>query len=955
MVAPRRPLPADKDRTADYVGDGYAFEEFELWPTSRVLTRNKEPVPLGARALDLLIVLVERAGRLVDKSELFALVWPNRLIEESNLRVHIAALRKALDDGRSGTRFIASVPGRGYSFVAEVVRTPRRDGNADRQGPSVASLDHAGFPAALTRILGRDEVVAKIADQLPRKRLVTITGTGGIGKTAVALAVALRVANGYRDGVQLIDLAPLAHPDLLAAHLVSLLRLPVVDETEPLQKVLTHLRPRAQLIVLDNCEHIIGAASQIAEAILAHAPDVHLLTTSREPLRAAGEWIQRLPPLAVPQSTPELNAAEAMRFAAVQLLVERLRALDGSFTLNDSDAPIIAEICAHLDGLPLAIELAATRVPLFGLRGLADRLDDRFSILTKGRRTAVRRHQTLGAMIDWSYEGLSDEEKTVWRRLGVLRGSFTIEAADAIAADKSLDNFSMVDVLDDLLQKSLIVSDSSSGETRYRLLETLRLYAFTKLLESREAEDARRRHAQYWYEHSVGFADRWIEVANADWLVKPSPDIADIRAALDWAFAPDGDSLLGIRIVAASVPVWFKMLLFPELRRYLEHAVALSEGSTEVDDALRIRLHVGLGHAIFHGRLAPVAEAARAFSEGFRVAQRAGDIHSQLQALWHIYGSASVSGEYEAAAAAVSQAAPIVAKHPDPVMAATYNRMAALSLHFLGNHESALLHVEEALASPAVQWRKDGVVYDHKTGLNSHYSRILWMLGRSDAAGRVVRATLDHAHRVSQPFAFGYFLAFGACPVAIWNGDLATLRQCVDLLHDKTIGVQLTVWGIEGEFYARVLAFLEAPEGERSKTHLAQLLEMKLARAQAEHLSTFAPQLLHPQPLAEALRGTTHWYTAEILRKHGEMLIGHDGEKGKSEAERLFLRSIEISQKQKALPWELRSATSLARLWRQSGRIAQARDLLTGVYDRFTEGFARGDLIEAKALLDALR
>ncbi len=242
MVSPKRPLLPEYDPAASYVGDRYAFDEFRLWPASRVLTRNNAPVQLGARALDILIALVERAGQVVGKTELFALVWPNRSIEESNLRVHIAAVRKALGDGRSATRFITSVPGRGYTFVAEVVHIPRQDEKAEQQGAPLASLDHAGFPAALMRLFGRDEVVAEIADQLPRKRLVTITGAGGIGKTAVALAVAMRAANSYRDGLQIVDLAPLAHPSLLAAHLASLLRLPAVDEEEPLPKILSHLR-----------------------------------------------------------------------------------------------------------------------------------------------------------------------------------------------------------------------------------------------------------------------------------------------------------------------------------------------------------------------------------------------------------------------------------------------------------------------------------------------------------------------------------------------------------------------------------------------------------------------------------------------------------------------------------------------------------------------------------------
>jgi len=953
MASPKGPLPAGKDPAPGYAGERYSFEEFQLWPSSRIMIRDNVPVQLGARALDVLIVLVERAGQVVTKEELFSLVWPNRFIEESNLRVHVAAVRKALGDGRSGAGLIASVPGRGYTFVGEVVRTSRQDGTTDAAGASVTSLDHAGFPAALTQIFGRDEVVTEIADQLSQRRLVTITGAGGIGKTAVALAVALDVANTYRDGVQLVDLAPLAHPALLAAHLASLLRLPALDEKAPLQKIIAHLRPRAQLIVLDNCEHIIGSASEVAEAILAHAPGVHLLATSREPLRASGEWVQRLTPLAVPQSVTALDAAEAMRFAAIQLFVERLRAWDGSFVLSDSDARVVAEICARLDGLPLAIELAATRVPLLGLRGLADRLDDRFSILTKGRRTAVPRHQTLGAMIDWSYEGLGDTEKKVWRRLSVFRSAFTMEAAEAVARDNAVDNFSMVDILDDLLQKSLIVSDSSSGETRYRLLESLRLYASTKLLENQEADDLRRRHAQYWHERCSGLGDTWIEVPNADWLVRHGSDIADLRAALDWAFAAEGDPVLGIRLAAASAPVWFKMLLLPELRRYLEHAIALAERTTEIDNAVRIRLHVALGHAIFHG-IGPIPEVAKALSAALKIAQQAGDLNAQLQTLWALYGHHSTYGDFGPMESAVSQVAAIFARHPEPIVAATYNRMAALSQHLLGEQESALHHAEEALRYPAVQRHDGGFVYDHKTASSAHYARTLWTLGRPDQAARVVGATIEHANRIDQVFAFGYFLVFGACPVAIWNGDLTALRQYVGLLLDEAIGVPLTIWRIEGEFYANILAFLDVPESERSPTHVAQLLKDRLTPYQEQRLSTFDRQLLHPEPLAQALRGKTNWCTAEVLRKHGEIVLVRGGDDGGSQAESLFLRSIAISQKQKALSWELRSATSLARLWRRRGQTVQARDILGRVYERFTEGFATRDLIEAKAVLDSL-
>ncbi len=667
---------------------------------------------------------------------------------------------------------------------------------------------------------------------------------------------------------------------------------------------------------------MIGAASEIAEAILAEAPDVQLLTTSREPLRTAGEWVQRLAPLAAPRSTDDLNAATAIGFPAVQLFVERLRAGDGSYVLDDDDACVITEICTRLDGLPLAIELAATRVPIFGLHGLADRLDDRFHILTKGRRTAVPRHQTLSATIDWSYEGLSDGEKTVWRRLSVFRSFFTIEAADAIANDKATDSFNMIDVLDDLLQKSLIVADSSAGDIRYRLLETLRLYAFTKLLENQEAEVIRRQHARYWHDRSIGTGDNWIEVPKADWLAEHGSDIADLRAALDWAFAPGGDPVLGVRIAAASAPTWFKMLLLPELRRYLEHAIALYDDMPEIEDAVRIRLNVALGHAVFHG-IGPVPEVAKALSRGLKVAERAGDLNSQVQCLWALYGHYSTYGDYEPMADAVSQVAGIFAKHTDPMVAATYHRMAALSLHLLGEQETALHHAEKALHYPAVQRHDGGFVYDHKTATSAHHCRILWMLGRPDQAAQAVTVTLEHANRIDQVFSFGYSLVFGACPIAIWNGDFKALRHYVDLLLDEAIGIPLTIWRLEGEFYARLLPFLEMSDSDRTPARAARLLGENLNPYQAERLTTFARQLLHPAPLADAQRGVTNWCTAEILRKQGEILLASGGTR--EDAENLFLRSIDISRRQKALAWELRGAASLSRLWHRRGRTSQAR------------------------------
>jgi predicted ATPase/DNA-binding winged helix-turn-helix (wHTH) protein len=579
------------------------FGQFRLVPEARMLTRNGAPIQLGARALDILITLIERAGQLVSKAELIAAVWPTTFVEESNLRVNVAALRRALGDDGSEARFVVSVPGRGYMFIA--------DGGGD---PTLALSDDANgrdyAPVPLVRLVGRDDIADEIAGRLRVHRLVTIAGTGGMGKTVVALAIAHQLAGAFRDGVQVVDLGSLAGRVALDAHLASLLRLPA-PTTYELQYIIAHLRTRHMLIVFDNCEHVIESVSEIVEVILKGAPEVHILATSREPLRATGEWVQRLGPLAVPPVSRALRAAEALEYPAVQLFMERVLACHECRELADADAAVVTEICTRLDGLPLAIELAAARVPLFGLRGLAERLDDRFSILTQGRRTALPRHQTLEAMIDWSYGTLSEEEQIVWCRLAVFRGAFTIAAAAAIGNDPLADQAGIIDILASLVEKSLLSVDARAGETRYRLLESLRFYALDKLSEHGEPQAARRRHAQYWYERCVESCYDWQKTPTAEWLSKKSNDVADIRAALEWAFTCAGDPILGIRLTAACAPLWFKMLLLPELQQYLEHAIQLAPGFTEIEETLVMRLHVALANSIFHtlGAVREVREA----------------------------------------------------------------------------------------------------------------------------------------------------------------------------------------------------------------------------------------------------------------------------------------------------------------------------------------------------------
>ncbi len=927
------------------------FADFRLVPSRRELTRNGAPVHVGDRALDILTALIRRRGEVVSKKELFESVWPKSFVEDSNLRVNVASLRKALGDGVNGTRLIASVPGRGYMFVGDAARSDLAEPQPADHGGSALTTD-SGPPVLLTRIIGREEIVAHISSELASRRFVTLTGSGGIGKTAVALAVAQGVEGGYRDGVRCLDLAPLSNAALVVGYLASSLRLPST-ETQPLQGVITHVKNRRLLLVLDNCEHVADAVSKIAEDILRSAPEVHILATSREPLRAAGEWVRRLAPLESPSPSPSLTAAQALEFSAVQLFVERATACDAAFELTDADAPLVADICAKLDGLPLAIELAATRAAAYGIRGLAARLDDRFKILVRGRRTADARHQTLSATIDWSYETLPEEEKTVWRRFSVFSGPFMLDAAEVIGREGADESLDPIDILGSLVDRSLVAFEVGSEPARYRLLESLRLYAFDKLTRNAEVECVRRRHADYFSRCSFGSGDSWLETPTAEWLRSHGSDIADIRAAIEWAFSA-GETALAVKIIAASAPFFFKLLLVAELRGHLDRALRAVPNVAQLDDELLMRLNVALAHSIFH-MLGPIKETRTALDRALAIAERLADINAQLQILWARWGIFATGGYYAKMMPSLERVRQIMLEHPQAPVRPVYDRMGALTYHLLGEQPRALRHAQAALNQAALQERarRDGVfVYDHKAATRSHLARILWLSGRPDGAVALIENALSDALKINQPFTCGFLLVFGAIPVSLWAGDIAGSSRYVDRLLDVATGITFSVWREAGRIYREAIRLINSPGTGKVETR-ELLSDPALTPFLEETLATFDPQLLSASAFARAEEGDALWGTAEILRAKGERLLVQ----GKSEtarAESLFRRSLEIGRRQGALAWELRAAISLGRLWRDAHRISEAKELLGGVYERFEEGFGTRDLIDARTLLESL-
>jgi predicted ATPase/DNA-binding winged helix-turn-helix (wHTH) protein len=474
---------------SDQRGKVLSFGPFELSIGNRLLTNGAKVVPLGARAMDLLIVLVEQANKVIGRRTLIERVWPKRGAEQVSLRVHISALRKALDQSDPGRRYIANVPGRGYSFVAPVTSL---------SSPTSGDLEPSSrsrLPARLMRMLGRRDALATIQMKLAEQKFVTIVGPGGIGKTTIAVAVAHEMSAIFNGQIRFVDLSALGGASLVAPVMAAALGVSV-QTNNVVPALIDRLQERPTLIILDCCEHLIDGASAVAEELIRRVPTLHLLATSREAMRVEGEHVYELCALACPPEDSSLSAHDVLQYPAVQLLVDRVRAVQGDFELVDADAPIAAGICRRLDGIPLAIELAAGRVHIFGLSKTASLLDDRLNLSWAGRRTALPKHQTLNAALEWSYDLLGEAEKRVLSRLSVFAGGFTFEAAVAVVADETIDEAKVSDCLWELRSKSMIAVRGQEG--RLGLLDTTLAFASRRLAKSDEENHCRRRHAQYF-------------------------------------------------------------------------------------------------------------------------------------------------------------------------------------------------------------------------------------------------------------------------------------------------------------------------------------------------------------------------------------------------------------------------------------------------------------------------
>ncbi len=944
----------------------YELGKWEVDLARRELRARGVPIPIGGRAFEIIEVLVQSAGELVTKNDLSARVWPGAIVEDNTLQFHISAIRKALGSDRG---ILKTASGRGYRLLGAWTSRQEDTSSADsidlEPMRTPAEPFQTNLPAATSELVGRANAVQQLRGLLSAYRVVTLTGPGGIGKTRLALEVARGLFPNFQGDVRLVELVSLSDPGLVPTAVTGILGLKLGGDEISAESVARAIGAERLLLVLDNCEHVIDAAAKLAETVVRMCPRTTILATSREILKIEGEYVYRVPPLDVPPQFEEPD--NILGHSAVQLFIATTRALCSDFSPNGENLPVVAAICRRLDGIPLAIDLAATRVATLGLQRVAAGLDNRFGMLTGGRRTALPRHQTLRATLDWSYELLPESERLVMRRLAVFAGDFTAEAVSSVAAGSEIAASEVICSLANLVTKSLVTLEAGSVIAHYRLHETTRAYALEKLAESGEFDQVARRHANYYRDLFDSAEIELDTLPTAKWLVRYGHQVGQVRAALDWAFSPTGAAEVGVALTVAAVPLWVHLSLTEECRGRVERALS---GPAESRDGRRnMQLYAALGAALFLTK-GSGPETLAAWTSALEIADSLDDADYRLRALWGLWVDCFTSGRYRAALAVAERFCTHAVKTADPADGPIGDRLVGAALLVLGDLEGARRQIERMLARYVA--RRSHIVrlqFDQRLLAHSYHSRILWLQGFADQAIRSVESHVVAALSSDHPYSLFNALLQSACPVALLAGDLTLAERYVKTLMDLSTRQAVELWNLGGRCFGGVLLIKRGEVGaglELLRTAFTHIPQNAFTLFYTPILAEIADALGRDGKAAEGLSiidealarsecNEERWCVAELLRIKGELILREGASQAAAAAEEHFLHSLDWARRQGALSWELRTSTSLASLQQNQGKIVEARSLLQSVYARFSEGFETADLKAAKAYLNSLQ
>ncbi len=924
------------------------FGPFELSIGGRLLTIGTKIVPLGARAMDLLIALVEQPNQVVSKRTLIERAWPGKAADEVSLRVNISALRKALAENDATRRYITNVPGRGYSFVVPIV-SPRL------HGPEIEQASRSGLPAPLMRMVGRKKVVGALKKKLAEQKFVTIVGPGGMGKTTVAVVLAHEMREVFNDRVYFVDLGPLRDGSLVTSAVAMAFGLGF-QTGDIVRALLDRLQEAPTLLVIDGCEHLIGAVSTLAEKLFQRAPSLHLFATSREAMRVEGENVYELSALAYPPEGSAISAEDALQYPAVQLLEERVRA-QGHFELTDDCAPLAAKLCRRLDGIALAIELAACRVAVYGLAKVLSMLDERLNLSWAGRRTALARHQTLSATLDWSFSLLAEPERLVLKRLSVFSGGFSFDAAVAVTADDRIDEASVADCIWELRSKSLIASYRYGDTPRLRLLDTTHSFVSKLLAESGEQQRFRHRHALYFNDISR----HWASMDSSGWPKILDVEVDNLRAGLSWAFSREGDPKVGVELAAASANIWMGMGLLTECREWMKKAIARLDSTTAGSRNEMIIQSALASCLMFTGGMTEGSYGT--WAKARILAKGVNDIESELTSLLVLWAHQVRLPNYAEAIELADHCGEVAGATRERGAIATANYMRGLTYHHAGRISAAEEHLELSLHRDDERSRQsllERFGFDRKVDALSVLSNLVWLRGSPDKTCRLSRMAVAEAREVDQPVPLCIALTWASFNSYLMSPDDAEAEGLANELveHSGKHGIDsYNGFGLS----MQALYKMRQGQAEVAQPMIYSGLK-KLSAAgygvfdailQAEFARCMAATGRSREGLdmfdqAEIDLEQSQWCRPELHRIRGELALLND--EGSTVSKRYFLRAIELSAEQASLAWSLRAITSLAIAEKSPDKTATLRTLKLTL-EKYREGLDTFDLRMARQVL----
>jgi predicted ATPase len=760
----------------------------------------------------------------------------------------------------------------------------------------------------------------------------------------------------FNGQIYFVDLSALGGASLVAPAVAAALGMSV-QTNSVVPALIDRLQERPTLIILDCCEHLIDGASAVAEELICRVPTLHLLATSREAMRVEGEHVYELGGLECPVEDSSLSARDALQYPSVQLLVDRVRAVRSDFELTDADTPIAAKICRRLDGIPLAIELAACRVDIFGLSGTASLLDERLNLSWVGRRTAPSRHQTLNATLEWSYDLLGEAERRVLSRLSVFAGGFSFEAAVAVVADETVDEANVSDSVWELRSKSMIAAQGQEG--RLRLLDTTRDFALQQLAKSDEQNVFRRRHALY-------FTDLFRQGAAMDvsgWSRALGIEVDNLRAALNWAFSPDSDARIGVELTAVSASAWMGMALLTECREWMTKAISHLD---DMNSGTRQEMVLQSALASCMMFTAGMTETSYAtWAKALLLAEGLDDIEHQLDALLVLWAHELRVPNYAEAIKLADRCGEVSEGTGRIGAVATANYMRGITYYHAGRIAEAQGLLELSLhrddeASRQLLIKRFG--YDRKVDNLAGLASLAWLRGSPDQAHRFNQMAVAEARQSNRTVNLCGALTFASFIAYLTNPDDGEAEALVDelaghagkyALHNYQgfcLGMQALYKIRRGGGISAASTMLYSGLEKLSAARYGifnWILQAEFAKCMA--LASRPREGLDAFERAKIDLDESRWYGPELHRIRGELALSN-GE-GVAVSRQYFLRALELSNRQASLSWALRAATSLAIAERSAGRKEVAWRTLQAIHAKFREGLETLDLRLAKQVL----